>query len=238
MSTHTTCPYKSPDEMLIPVPQGWTWTLTAPDGYTVAGYPPAHTLADSTTTSDRPSAITDCVTWYDDGIPVPVTFAFGTGPTIPWDILAVRINRHPTSGAPGTASIQLINDHWLTDLGPTDLTHLAAQGHTFLDSLTHAVQSPAPGRTALPGIHATVTTDHGPAHNRQILTAFVDHTPANGTKPPTTTTNIHIIGDCGITALTPSALADFTTQAHAYFDRLTRALQPTAPTPGTDDTTV
>ncbi len=157
----------------------------------------------------------------------PADRGLGTAPALPWDILAVSIN-HDRSGATlSTASIQLINDYWIRNLSPADLTELATQGHALLDALTHAARSTAhTSKLELAGIRFPITSDHEPTREREILASTIHYIPATNNEPPTAFTSIHIIEDAWIPNLTPTTLTDFTTQARAYFDMLTHALRP------------
>lgn len=221
MSSPTTTqhPTSQAGETLVPVPPGWTWTITAPNGYTVTGHPPTQTSELSKRPDDHDRV------WFDDGLSVPVTF--GTAPALPWDILAVATHHSPNSATPPTARIQLINDQWINDLSPADLTNLATKGHALLDTLTHAAHHAADiGKWELAGIRLPITSDDQPTREQEVLASTIHYAPASSTKPPTPTISIRIVNNIQIT-LTPTTLTDFTTRAHAYFDMLTNVLTPT-----------
>ncbi|WP_328915282.1 MULTISPECIES: helix-turn-helix domain-containing protein [unclassified Streptomyces] len=129
-----------------------TWTLTTTNGYTATGHLPGWAEDDPSADGvplDRLSAQLADITHRAPFDGLCVQAVHGAGPAEPNEILSGSIEcvpyaDHPEPNIP-VVNLRIIDDHWITSLGPTQLADLATALRTHADHLDHHV---APALTA------------------------------------------------------------------------------------------
>lgn len=130
------------------VPRGGFWTLTTADGETVRGYLPGWAEEDPSRTGIPPEALRNAV--YDvvhrasfDGQPLRLAPG-GYGPGEDTWIFGGNIECAPETDDGQTpipvVNVHLIEDFWISGLGPDELAALIAQLRAQADLLEHDVR--------------------------------------------------------------------------------------------------
>jgi hypothetical protein len=136
-----------PAGAVVPVPPGRQWTITSSGGYTVQGYLPGWAEDDPSRTDVPSNAMRNAVydvihrASFDGQLVSPARGGYGPGRdtwTLGGNIEVIPDN----DGKPSTpvVNVHLIEDFWLTGLGPDEVAALAGQLRAQADRLEHDVR--------------------------------------------------------------------------------------------------
>jgi hypothetical protein len=137
-----------PAQGVVPVLPGRIWTITATDDTTASGYLPGWAEEDPSRTGVPPAAFRNAVhdvihrAHFDGQLLRPARGGYGPGADT-WALNGtIECIPDTDDGTPPipVANVHIIEDFWLTGLGPADLSALAAQLRAQADRLENDVR--------------------------------------------------------------------------------------------------